>query len=320
MSPRNRLLLTSVIAVIFLAGIMLTAGCLKEGSISVQDGTIRAEHVTASYVTLNVTSNLRNGGGVGGEDVDLRLKALNTDSGLLEAEQNTRVAGIGWGETRSASQEIVLPRKGSYNLVVSAYKNNKFVGENRITVRNLDQLVPDTQQSGLIIEDMDFIVKSVSGGSAVIQADIYVANGGTVPSGPVLVEAKAKEMDARLTADKQQTTIGNIDPEKIGVASIRLTVPDQYNYVVDALIWRNGTIVKRGEDIVQLRPGKLISNNSQLTTVKIDTSQFVAEQGQMAASPYAVSTMRSPGFSLPLVLLSLMAAGGCARFLRRKHD
>jgi hypothetical protein len=312
--------LTAILAITLLAVCLLTAGCLREGYISVKDMDIQAEHVTASYVTMNVTTHLQNAGGAGDRDLDLRLNAFNTDSGLLEAEQATTVPGIGWGETRAVSQTLVLPREGSYTLVATAYRGNKNLGNHQITIRNLDQLVPDTQKSDLVIEEMDFIVKSVNGGSAVIQADIYVANGGSSPSGPVLVEAKAKEMDARLTADKQQVTIANIDPEKIGVASIQLTVPDQYNYVVDALIWRNGSIVKRGEDTVQLRPGKLISNNSQLTTVKIDTSRFVVGEGQMTSSPYAMSTMKSPGFSLPLVLMSLAIAGICAIRWRRRDD
>jgi hypothetical protein len=320
MTPDTRCFLATILAVTLLAGCMLTAGCLKEGYISVQDMDIQADHVTASAVTLNVTTYLRNTGGAGDRDMDLRLKAFNTGSGLLEAEQATTVPGIGWGETRAVSQALVLPRTGSYTLVATVYRDNKLLGDRSITVRNLDKLVPDTQQSDLIIDDMDFTVKSVSGGTAVIQADIYVANGGSSPSGPVLIEAKAKEMDARLTADKQQATIANIDPEKIGVASIQLSVPDQYNYVVDAIIWRNGTIVKRGEDTVQLRPGKLISNNSQMTTLKIDTSQFVVGEGQMTASPYPISTMKSPGFALPLVLLSLAIAGMCAVRLRRRHD
>jgi hypothetical protein len=203
--------------------------------------------------------------------------------------------------------------------VTTVYRGDLFRGQGEITVNNLEQLTPDIQQSGLIIEDMDFIVKKVTGSSAVIQTDIYVANGGKGSSGPIRIEVKAKEMDAHLTADKQQTEIPAIDPEKIGVGSVSLTVPDQYYYVVEALIWRNGSIVKRGEGVVQLRPGVLVSNGSQIVGVKIDTSKFIAREGQMATSPNSAPyATKSPGFAAEISLLSL-AAIGAITILSRKQ-
>lgn len=305
-----------LIVFLTLAGFALTAGCLKQGRLAVEDMNIQAEGVTTSAVTLNVSSSLRNTGGVAGSPFDLRLRAFNTESGFLEAEQTTQVPGIEWGGGRLISQNIVLPRKGSYRLVEAIYLGSTLSGQGEVTVNNLEQLTPDTQQSGLIIEDMDFIVRKVSGDSAVIQADIYVANGGGVSSGLVTIEVKAKEMDAHLTADKQEARIENIDPEKIGIGSATLTVPDQYNYQVQALIWRNGTIVRRGEGIVQLRPGILVSNGSEILSTKIDTSKFVADGARMTQSPYPYST-KAPGFGGVLAILALIGIGAAGTARRR---
>jgi hypothetical protein len=306
-----------ILAIVLASGV-LTAGCLREGNVLVQDMNLQAEKITTSYATLNVTTNILNSGGVGTSGLELRLRAFSTDSGLLETEQRTAIPAIGRDETRSVSQSITLPRKGSFRIVATVFKQNTSRGQGEITVNDLDRLVADNQQSDLVMGDMDFMVKKVTGSSAVIQSDIYVSNGGATASGPVLVEVKAREMDAHLIADKQQATIANIDPEKTGIASVLLTVPDQYNYVVDSLIWVNGTIVKRCEGIVQLRPGIVISNNSQLATVKIDTSKFIAGQGMMTASPYGAPTpTKSPGFPGALALTALIAGGVFAVFRRR---
>jgi hypothetical protein len=133
----------------------------------------------------------------------------------------------------------------------------------------------------------------------------------------VIIEVKAKEMDAHMTADKQEARIENIDPEKIGIGSATLTVTDQYNYQVQALIWRNGTIVKRGEGIVQLRPGILVSNGSEILSTKIDTSKFVADGARMTQLPYPYST-KAPGFEDIFAILALIGIGAAAGIARRR--
>ncbi len=314
MKAHYRFLTGTLIVLFVLAGFAMTAGCLKQGRLAVEDMNVQADGVTTSAVTLNVSSSLRNTGGAAGDPLDVRLRAFNTESGFLETEQITRVPGIEWGGSRLISQTIVLPRKGSYRLVEAVYLGSTLSGQGEITVKNLEQLTPDTQQSGLVIEDMDFIVRKVTGDSAVIQADIYIANGGRDPSGPVIIEIKAKEMDAHLTADKQEARIENFEPEKIGIGSTTLTVPDHYNYQVQALIWRNGTVVKRAEGIVQLRPGILVSNGSQMLSTKIDTSKFVAEEARMTPSPYT----KSPGFEGAFAILALIGIGATAGIVRRR--
>jgi hypothetical protein len=158
---------TGVLIVFFiLAGFALTAGCLKQGRLAVEDMNIQAEGVITSAVTLNISSSLRNTWGVAGGPYDLRLRAFNTESGFFEAEQSTQIPGIEGGGDRLISQKIVLPRKGSYRLVEAIYLGTTLNGQGDITVNNLEHLTPDTQQSGLIIEDMNFIVRKLSGDSA----------------------------------------------------------------------------------------------------------------------------------------------------------
>lgn len=296
---------------------IFSAGCLRESQLFVQGINVGAEQVSASHVRLNVTTDLQNMQGIGMGAPTVQIRAFNTETGLIETERITTVPGIGWGSALTVSQSIELPRKGSYRLIAAVFEGDKRKGQGEITVYNLERLTPDTQQSGLMIEDIDFIAKKVSGNSAVIQTDIYLANGDRLPSGPFEVEVKAKETDAHLVADKQRTAIANVDPEKIIVATVLLTVPDQFNYVVEVLIWKNGTIVKRGEGTVQLRPGVQVSAGTQFVTKKIETSKFVAEEGRVAASPYPTPVMRSPGFSVPVIVCALVAIAAVAAGKRR---
>jgi hypothetical protein len=321
MRPVYRFLSVALLfGVLILSGV-LTAGCLKESTLMVTGMNVGAQQINPSQVTLNVTTEIENLQGFGSGTPRLQLRAFNTETGLLETERTDTLRGIGWGSARTAMQNIDLPRKGSYRLVATVYEGEKRKAQGEITVYNLERLIPDSQQSGLVIGDIDFIAKKVSGDSVDIQTDLYIGNDDQSPSGPFDVEVKAKEMDAHLVADKQTVHVENIDPEKIIIASVLLTVPDQYNYVMEVLVWKNGTIIKRGEGTVQLRPGTTLPAGGQFVTRKIETSRFVAGEG--SALPGVVSYPQmgpsTPGFSAPLAAIALAAVGGIALASRRRR-
>jgi hypothetical protein len=184
-------------------------------------------------------------------------------------------------------------------------------------VYSLERLTPDVQEIGLSITDIDFLVKKVAGDRATIQTDIYFTNDNRVPSGAFDIEVKAKEEDARLLADKQRAHIESIQPDATKVSSVSLSVPDQYNYVVEVLVWKNDIIVKRGEGYVRLKPGMMVKNDTQFVTKKIETSQFIGEEGYAYSSPLPYAT-KSPGFGAPLVLAVLGSLAVLVHLRRRK--
>jgi PGF-CTERM protein len=196
--------------------------------------------------------------------------------------------------------------------VATVFEGDKRKAQREKTIYNLERLTPDDQKSGLSIEDIDFIVRNVSGDSVTIQSDLYISNNGLKPSGPFDIEVKAKEMDAHIVAAKQTVPVANIDPEKILVVPVRLTVPDQYNYVMEVLVWKNETIIKRMEGTVQLRPGTTIPDGDQFVTKKIETSKFISSQSTVsggAALPYSPVPSQAPGFGVSVALVAMVTAG-----------
>ena len=310
----------------FLSGVLIfsavfAGGCLKESMLGVQGMNVGAQQVSPSVVTLNVTTEIVNFQGFGSGTPRLQLRAFSTETGLLETERTDTIGGIGWGGAVTVNQNIDLPRKGSYRLVATVYEGEKRKAQGEITVYNLERMIPDSQASGLVIGDIDFIVQGVRGDSVDIQTDLYFGNDDPGPSGPFDVEVKAKEMDAHLVADKQTVHVENVDPEKIVVTSVRLSVPDQYNYIVEVLVWKNGTIIRRGEGTVQLRPGATLPAGDQFVTKKIETSKFVAKEGTPLsyAASNSPTVARTPGFSGLLALAALAGCGAVALSQRRRR-
>jgi hypothetical protein len=308
-----------VLILFCLAILAAGAGCLKDSSVQVTGITVGAENVTGSDVALNVTSDIQNTYGVSSGISRVQLKAYDTTSGLLVAEQVGDAGFLGIRGSGSVFQTIVLPRKSSYRLVSTVYENGQRKGQGEITVYNLERLTPDIQETGLAISDIDFLVKKVAGDRVTIQTDVYFTNNARAPSGSFDIEVKAKEEDAKLLADKQKAYVETIRPDATRVTSVALSVPDQYNYVVEVLVWRNDTIVKRGEGFVRLRPGTQVAKDTQFVTRQIETSKFVQDSGTgwwgSTAAPQP--TMKSPGFEAPLVLI---AVGSLALFVHRRRQ
>jgi hypothetical protein len=306
----------------FLMVLALSAGCLKDSSVAVTAITVGAQKVTGSEVTLNVTSEIQNTYGVSSGIARVQLRAYDTGSGLVVAEQTSDAGFLGIRGSGSVSQTIVLPRKGSFRLVSTVFENGQRKGQGELTVYNLERLTPDIQETGLAITDIDFLVRKVAGDRATIQTDIYFTNNNRAASGPFEIEVKAKEEDAKLLADKQRASVESIQPDATRVSSVTLSVPDQYNYVVEVLVWKNETIILRGEGNVRLRPGVQVAKDTQFVTNQIETSKFVQESaepaGYASAIPQPYATMKSPGFSAPLVLAALGSVGVLASMRRRK--
>ncbi len=308
MKRRKYITIVSLLSVLVFITLVFTSGCLKESAVAVTGIQVGAERISGSEVTLNVTTDIENTHGVSSGTARVLLKAYDTGTGLVVVEKSRDAGYLGVRGAGSVSQTIVLPRKGSFRLESTVYENNQRKGRGEITVYNLERLTPDNQEPGLLISDIDFLVKSVNAGRAVIQTDIYFTNENPVTNGPFDIEVKAKETDAHLLADKQRTRLESLRPEATTVTSVVLSVPDQYNYVFEVLVWKDDVVVKRGEGPVQLRPGTTVSTGTQFVTKKIETSKFVTDSNLPSPAagiqPYPTPT-RSPGFAGPLAILAI---------------
>lgn len=297
-----------VICVLLAAG-ALSGGCLKESSLAITGMDVGADAITGSTVLLNVTTAVTNQLGFGNGDLTFSLKAYDTGTGLVAAERIDRAGALGKGETARVSQGITLPRQGSYRIAVTIFEGQSQKTQGEITVSNLERLPTDRDRVGVAIQDIDFIVKGVSGGRATIESDIYFTNEGAEISSSYDVEVRAREMDAHLIADKKWTTIDPMRPETTTIRGVELSVPDQYNYVVEVLLWKDQVIVKRGEGTVLLRPGSTLPAGERFVTKTIETSRFIAETPFPTQPPYAgAGTRAQPGFEALVALGGLGAA------------
>lgn len=92
---------------------------------------------------------------------------------------------------------------------------------------------------------MDFLVENVTGSGVTIGVDLYLTNEGDITS----EDFRVTDQGERWMQDCSQINMdlcGVVKKETAVIRSADIVVPDEYNYIVEALIRKNDTIVERG--------------------------------------------------------------------------
>jgi hypothetical protein len=312
----------SLFVILFIVIFTFASGCVKdfeeESYYNVRDMDISADRIGAAFVDLNVTTYIEKYQGNSAKNTSILLKAYSRESGLLQSQTKIELGVLKKGDTKSVSQTITLPKTGGYDLRCVLFEENVQKGNGEIQVYNLDTLPAGVQETGLEIPEMDFRVKAVEGGKVLVENDIYLTNEGGNTSKDFRMLVKVREMDAGILADKVWTRTGEIRPEATVLRSVNLTMPDQYNYIVEVLIWNNDTIVKRGEGFIRLSPVVEVKDRNTTQAREIQTSEFenVVETGMIPEDEYKEEGEAAPGFSLLLSAVLLCSAAILRRRLR----
>ena len=312
MTWNKSIIIRILIVTSILLAFTLSSGCLRsfeeESQLRITNMDISAKEVKSAFVDIDVTTYVENIYGDSSKNTSLLLKAFSTRTGLLEMQTEDDIGIIDKGDTVTITQSLKLPKEGGYRISAVLFEEEKRKNTGEITIYSLENLPADVQDIGIEVAGMDFLVREVDGGRVVIQSDLYLTNEGTDTSGDYQMLIKAREMDARLLADKEWMQTGSIEPETTVIRSLNLTVPNHYNYVVEVLIWNNDTIVKRGEDYVQLKPQMTVDAGTQVDTKHIETSDFIVPQEVMEESMrYEGAPSEEPGFGILLGIVAILS-------------
>ncbi|WP_342303865.1 PGF-CTERM sorting domain-containing protein [Methanolobus sp. ZRKC5] len=321
-----RLKISSFLILLIILFSAASSGCLRDFDV-VDEGTkliitdieMSADSVKSTYAWLNVTTYIENYGSDSSNNSTIMIKVFNSQTGLLELKQEKEIGSVEKDETKIITQTIHLPKNGNYRINAAIIHDEKITYNRQVILSGIENLPTDLQETGIQIDGIDFIVRGVSSKGVVIENDIYLKNEGAETTGDYKILVKAREMDARLIADKKWINIGEIDPEETIIRSVNLTVPDNYNYVVEVSIWNGNTIVKTGEDYVQLNPEKTIDRDQLVQNKNIDTTDFIVEDDYGWDYPTEESPesedmqSESPGFTGTLASIALISALYIAR-------
>ena len=294
---------------------LMTCGCLRdfeESRLRVTDIDILPERVTSTSVLLNVTTYIENNGNGESGEAKLILKAFDSASGLLVGETTTPAGRINKDKTIPVSQRISVEREGGYRIDVVLFEDDERLRQRSVQISGIGDLTPNVHDIGIKIQEMDFLVENVTDSRVTIGVDIYLTNEGDFTSEDLPMLIKAREVDAGLLADKVWIATGSIKKENTIIKSCEIAVPDGYNYIVEALIWRNDTIVERGEGVVQLNPKRTIPKDEEIVSDEIRVRDFMVSEETAEAREYGMisgaTKAKTPGFTSAMTGVAVMIA------------
>ncbi|WP_129598095.1 DUF7490 domain-containing protein [Methanohalophilus profundi] len=267
---------------LLMISLVSTSGCLRsfeeESQLQIINIDVMATDVRSAFVDLNVTMYVENyGETASNNNTTMILKAYNTRTGLLEIEKESPIGNIPAESAREVTVPVNLPKKDGYRVVALVFEDGSRKTGRQITLNNIEDLQGSLETPGVEISEMDFMVMEVAENKVLIQNDIYLTNEGVGENKNYRMLVKAREMDAGLIADKAWTETGMFAPDETVIRSVNLSVPDNYNYAVEIILWENNNIVRQGVDYVQLNPEKDIDKDKRLQTKDIDSGDFVVE-------------------------------------------
>ncbi len=308
--------LAALVVLAGVAGLALVPGALAppEGDVSVREVGVHPTAVTGESVTLAVETYLtRRGGAV--DDVTVRLRATSLETGFVEDTTRVDVGALAPGES-VVNGSVTVPREGGYRLEALLYRDGERLRAAGAEIRGVGSLTPAYARTPVRFHRFDaqppveFRIAGADGNRTALNVSTYLTNTGDEPSGELRLVVKARQSDSNIVADTTNVRISGIEPGRTAAPTAELDVPDDYNYYLDAVLWRDGVIVGTARSTANLAPTATLEADERTEEVGIEVGEFTGTDGPAGGPPEATTNGSDgvPGFT-PLAALAALAAG-----------
>jgi hypothetical protein len=296
--------------------------------LTVREQTIAAGEVTGGTATLSVRSRLSHGGGPG-ENVTVLVRAVNLDTDLVAAETTEEVGSVEGTREVPVVQNVSVDREGDYRIETLVYQDGERVASGRKTVRGVGGLQPAYARTGVEFHSFEgfgsgqlppiqFSITETAGSSATLNVTAYLSNTGDVANDELKITLLARQADSNIVADRSVKRVGSIRPGRTATPSTLLTVPDDYNYKLMAIVQNDGVLVGTAQAAATLNPNQTVTidtNNSTADT--LDTSDFETDEGvqqtERAPDERETTSSSGPGFGVGAVAVAVLVVAIYAR-------
>jgi PGF-CTERM protein len=292
----------------------------RPSHVSLHETTITPADVSGNTATLTLDVRLRHRGGPA-ENVSLEVRAIDAESGLVETRTRIEVGTLDGDSERAVLANVTVERSGGYHVETIVYADGRRVEQGRTTISGVEALVPAFARTPIEfhrfangVPTITYTIANASGGQATLDVSTYLTNTGSTTAGDLELTIAARQVDSNVIADRAQITVGQIRAGRTVAPTTQLTVPDEYNYRLDAVLWRDGVIVGTASSVAQLDPTTEVPTNVTRTETRFRASDFeTSGSDQGVEPPTTTSAGAGPGFGVGLALLAVLAATLIAR-------
>lgn len=304
--------LLAVILIVSLAIVLINSDALVReydykppATFSIREVDVRPVEVTSALIDVNITAYIYHGEGKA-NNATMLIRAIDSSTGLLETESSAPIPESDNDKTVTASERLKVERNGNYDLKILLYDNGSIRDSGMVSIRGINALTPAAKISGVLLNNIDFVITGSSAGRVSVRSDAYLENRGASPSDNLNMVVKARQAESNILADKRSTETGIIASEATAVRSVQLDVPEGYNYMMVVELWKGDVMINTWENALMLAPTKSVPKESVEKKMNIEVSKFVREGGvspgavpMMTQAPsYAPTPKMEPGFEV----------------------
>jgi len=300
---------------------------VRPGPVDIADMEIGAGDVTGDTVALNVTTRLSHRGPPS-RNVTVRVQAIDAESGLVATSRNVTVGDMSEEREVSVPTTLTVEREGGYRVRAVVYRDGQRVDSGTREVRGLEALQPPYARSAVGFAEADalppvaFSVAGTSGDRTTLDLQMALTNGGDDQPEDLRVTVTLRQADSNIVANRTSVPVDSIRPGRTETVEARLTVPSEYNYYIDVVLWKDGVVVDSARGAANLDPTETISVNETRRDVELEVGDFTrggegADDRPVPERTGMPTESGGPGFGVGVAVVSLLAAG---LFARRKSQ
>lgn len=339
MKPEAVLAGVAVVALVATAGVLVAVPDAVQspapsepadpGGGAIADMTIAVENVSGGTATFAVTPYVEHRGSPA-RNVTVQLRAVDEESGLVADTRSLSLGDLAGGRETNATGTLAVPREGGYTIEAVLYRDGHRLDAGDLTISGVGTLVPEYERTpvgfhefqGTELPVIEYSIESVDDGDATLSVTTYLSNTGDDPAGDLHFVLKARQNGSNVVADRTRVDVGRVDPGETVTPTAELTVPDGYDYYLDAILWDGETVVDTQRSVANLGPGTGLSVDETQNDSGFESGDFAdtgddddyrrPEETEMAGGDGG-----QPGFGVPAALAALCATGLFAWRLRR---
>ena len=288
---------------------------VEPGHVGIAEVAVSPSEVTGETVQLQLTTALAHRGNAA-DNVTVRHRAYDADSGLLAAEETVDAGEVDVDGELSVDARLTVPRDGGYRLETTVFRGSERLDTAATTVHGVEALEPPYERTTVSFADRPVLpslsvgVEDASDGTATLRISALVANGGDDPVDDVELRIVLRQADSNVVADEAIEPVGELRPGRTHAVDATVEVPDGYNYYVDAALVRDDVIIDETREAANLDPRETLDVNETREEIEFEIEEFADEtddpRPEATPEPRPVEE-ETPGFGPAAALVAVIA-------------
>ncbi|MFC7202289.1 PGF-CTERM sorting domain-containing protein [Haloferax namakaokahaiae] len=293
-------------------------GPVRPGRISVSEVTIAAGAATGETATLDIETRIEHGGNPT-DNVSVLVRAIDEESGLRMATEQVSVGNLTRDGEVTAGTNLTVPREGGYDIDVILYRNAERVDTAQQRIRGVEAIKPPYLRTNTefteseALPPVSFSIAEAGDNRSTLDVGATLTNTGDTPTDDLSVRFVLRQAESNIVASQSTVDVGEVGPGRTATVETPVTVPNDYNYYIDAVLVRDGVVIDTARGAANLNPTRTISVNETTEEVELEVSDFEDSDTTSGDDDYrteesGATQTGTPGFGPVVALVALCAS------------